>query len=206
MVKRPAIGKRSTATVKSAHAASACVLLASPRLDFAPGDTVSPHRNGWRTGRPWPERRRPRAAADDRPASATSCARRLSGRWTADQPPAVERCVADLVAAAATSAASSSISASVERLDTLGAWVLDRTRHDLGARGHSADFVGARPEHHILLERGRLSRLPAESRGEAQLAVDFLAEVGQAGRAPARISSGGIELPRRGRHRHRCGS
>ena len=42
--------------------------------------------------------------------------------------------------------------AQVDRLDTLGAWVLDRTRHDLGAKGLSADFLNASAEHRILLD------------------------------------------------------
>jgi phospholipid/cholesterol/gamma-HCH transport system permease protein len=103
----------------------------------------------------------------------------LSGRWTADQAPAVERCVADLVAAAGDERRIIFDLSNLDRLDTLGAWVLDRTRHDLGGTGYSADFVGARPEHHILLNevayRG-FQPIPVVKRNWL---VDLLVEIGQ---------------------------
>src|SRR5829696_1841065 len=104
----------------------------------------------------------------------------LSGRWTADQAPAVERCVADLVAAAGDERRIIFDLSNLDRLDTLGAWVLDRTRHDLGGTGYSADFVGARPEHHILLNevayRG-FQPIPVVKRNRL---VDLLVEIGEA--------------------------
>jgi phospholipid/cholesterol/gamma-HCH transport system permease protein len=103
----------------------------------------------------------------------------LFGRWTADQAPAVERCVADLVAGAGDERRIIFDLSNLDRLDTLGAWVLDRTRHDLGGKGYSADFVGARPEHHILLNevayRG-FQPIPVVKRNRL---VDLLVEIGQ---------------------------
>ena len=75
----------------------------------------------------------------------------LSGRWTADRAPAVEERIAELIAGLEHERRILFDLSRVDRLDTLGAWVLDRTRHELGGQGLAADFVGARPEHHILL-------------------------------------------------------
>jgi phospholipid/cholesterol/gamma-HCH transport system permease protein len=88
----------------------------------------------------------------------------LSGRWTAEQAPA-HRVLIDLSA--------------VDRLDTLGAWVLDRTRHEFGQAGKRADFLGASPEHRILLDevayRGFQPQVPARR----SKFVDLLVEIGE---------------------------
>ncbi|GBU19266.1 MULTISPECIES: MlaE family lipid ABC transporter permease subunit [Methylobacterium] len=73
----------------------------------------------------------------------------LSGRWTADQGPAVE-------AAAAGIAALGSRPVEIDlrrltRLDTLGAWVLERTRGEIEAGGGAVVYTGTTPEHRILL-------------------------------------------------------
>jgi phospholipid/cholesterol/gamma-HCH transport system permease protein len=106
---------------------------------------------------------------------------KLSGRWTADQAPAIETRVAEIADAAEHERARVLIDVSqVERLDTLGAWVLDRTRHELGERGLPADFVGARAEHRILLNevayRG-FQPLPVVRRNRG---LEFLTDMGRA--------------------------
>jgi phospholipid/cholesterol/gamma-HCH transport system permease protein len=82
--------------------------------------------------------------------------------------------------------------AGVERLDTLGAWVLDRTRHELGGRGLTADFVNASPEQRILLNevayRG-FREIPKVSHSRF---VDFLVDVGKAIVGAGRDFVGGI--------------
>jgi phospholipid/cholesterol/gamma-HCH transport system permease protein len=42
--------------------------------------------------------------------------------------------------------------AGIVRLDTVGAWILDRMQHDLRVSGQVVDFVGAKPEHDTLLK------------------------------------------------------
>ena len=118
----------------------------------------------------------------------------LAGRWTADQAPAVERCVADLLAAIGDERRIIFDLASVERLDTLGAWVLDRTRHDLGASGHSADFVGARSEHHILLNEVAYRGFQPNPVVKRSWLIDFLSEVGQAVVAAGKDFAAGISF------------
>jgi phospholipid/cholesterol/gamma-HCH transport system permease protein len=118
----------------------------------------------------------------------------LAGRWTADQAPAVERCVADLLAAIGDERRIIFDLSAVERLDTLGAWVLDRTRHDLGAGGHSADFLGARSEHHILLNEVAYRGFQPNPVVKRSWLIDFLSEVGQAVVAAGKDFAAGISF------------
>nr|WP_245239891.1 ABC transporter permease [Methylobacterium variabile] len=69
----------------------------------------------------------------------------MTGRWTAGQAPAVEAAAAEMLAAGGPLVIDLS---GLSRLDTLGAWVLERTRADLGP---GAAYAGAAPEHLILL-------------------------------------------------------
>ncbi len=102
----------------------------------------------------------------------------LGGRWTADQAAMVETLAADLAVEADRPRMILDL-AGVTRLDTLGAWVLDRTRHDLGAKGLGADFVNPSPEQRILLEEVayRGFQPPAEKRSSRLM--DFFVDVGQ---------------------------
>ena len=118
----------------------------------------------------------------------------LTGRWTADQAPAVERCVADLLSARGDERRIIFDLSQVERLDTLGAWVLDRTRHDLGAEGHSADFVGARAEHHILLNEVAYRGFQPNPVVKRNWLMDFLAEIGQGVVAAAKDFASGVSF------------
>lgn len=58
----------------------------------------------------------------------------LDGRWTADQGPAVEAAAAGIAAAGRAGPVAVDLSA-IERLDTLGAWVLERTRAEIEQAG-----------------------------------------------------------------------
>ena len=74
----------------------------------------------------------------------------LDGRWTADQAPAVEAAAARIASAGRGQALALDLSG-VERLDTLGAWVLERTRAEVEGAGSALTYLGARPEHRTLL-------------------------------------------------------
>ena len=103
----------------------------------------------------------------------------LSGRWTVEYSAAVEACVARLTEEIGDASRVLLDLSGIERLDTLGAWVLDRTRHDLGERGLAADFLGARSEHHILLnEIAYRGFQPAPKRDTWKL-VDIFVDVGE---------------------------
>jgi phospholipid/cholesterol/gamma-HCH transport system permease protein len=75
---------------------------------------------------------------------------RLAGRWTADQAPAVEAAADRLVRGGADGRMVIDL-AGLERLDTLGALVLERARSDLEQAGRPVVYGGAAPEHRILL-------------------------------------------------------
>jgi phospholipid/cholesterol/gamma-HCH transport system permease protein len=102
----------------------------------------------------------------------------LSGRWIAAHAAMVETLAADIVAAAAGRRVIIDL-ARVGRLDTLGAWVLDRTRHELGSRGFSADFVNASPEQRILLNEVAYRGFQEVPKANRSRFVDFLVDVGK---------------------------
>lgn len=83
----------------------------------------------------------------------------LSGRWTADEAPAVEDCANRIIEAARSAAIRIDLSG-LARLDTLGAWVLERTRGEVEAAGGQLIYAGASPEHRILLGESQI-RSPA---------------------------------------------
>lgn len=101
----------------------------------------------------------------------------LAGAWTAEFAPIVEesanrildekgkRVLFDL--------------GGVTRLDTLGAWVLDRTRQELGEAGAPADFVNARPEQSILLDEIAYRGFQPAPVVRRSSFVDFLADMGK---------------------------
>jgi phospholipid/cholesterol/gamma-HCH transport system permease protein len=102
----------------------------------------------------------------------------LTGRWTADMAPAVERQAAALTARARDGGRVLIDLSGIERLDTLGAWVLDRTRHELGEAGLHADFVGAKPAHRVLLDEVAYRGFQEQARPRRSSVVDFFAEIG----------------------------
>lgn len=103
---------------------------------------------------------------------------RLAGRWTAEHAALVESLSAEIAAEAGQHHLIIDLSR-VERLDTLGAWVLDRTRHELGDQGLAADFANAGPEQHILLDEVAYRGFQKQEKVRRSKVIDFLAEVGE---------------------------
>jgi phospholipid/cholesterol/gamma-HCH transport system permease protein len=116
----------------------------------------------------------------------------LSGRWTVEQAPAVEAQIAEVMAAAEDERRVLIDLSQVDRLDTLGAWVLDRTRHELGGRGLSADFIGARSEHHILLNEVAYRGFQPMQPVRRSPIVEFLVDIGKGVAAAGRDFLGGV--------------
>ncbi|MDJ1158499.1 ABC transporter permease [Chelatococcus sp. SYSU_G07232] len=104
----------------------------------------------------------------------------LAGRWVAAAAPEVEAQAGALLAAAEGARRVIIDLSHIERLDTLGAWVLDRTRHELGAKGLKADFVGARAEHRILLDEVAYRGFAEAPVVRHSRLVDFLVDIGKA--------------------------
>jgi phospholipid/cholesterol/gamma-HCH transport system permease protein len=67
----------------------------------------------------------------------------------------------------------------IARLDTLGAWVLDRARFELGEKGLKADFSGARSEHRILLDEVAYRGFQTAQPVHRSRFVDFLVDIGK---------------------------
>lgn len=103
---------------------------------------------------------------------------RLAGRWTAEHAALVESFSAEIAAEAGQHHLIIDLSR-VERLDTLGAWVLDRTRHELGDQGLAADFANASPEQHILLDEVAYRGFQKQEKAKRSKVIDFLVEVGE---------------------------
>ncbi|HZB62189.1 MAG TPA: ABC transporter permease [Microvirga sp.] len=103
---------------------------------------------------------------------------RLSGPWTAAYANEVEGLVAEIAAGADQNHVIIDLSR-VQRLDTLGAWVLDRTRHELGEQGLGADFAGATQEQQILLDEVAYRGFQEQTKVRHSGLVDFLVDVGR---------------------------
>lgn len=118
----------------------------------------------------------------------------LSGRWTADQAAAVERCAADLVSGPGDGRRIMVDLSGLDRLDTVGAWVLDRTRHDLGVGGYSVDFVGVRADHRILLDEVAYRGFQPREEVRRNRSVEFLVDIGRAVVGAGRDFAAGISF------------
>jgi phospholipid/cholesterol/gamma-HCH transport system permease protein len=115
---------------------------------------------------------------------------RLSGPWTAPHAQRVEALVGEIEAEADRFPVLLDLSG-VERLDTLGAWTLGRTRHELSAKGR-ADFANASPEQKILLEEAAYRDFQGVPKPRQSRAVDFLVDVGQSIAGAGRDLVGGV--------------
>jgi len=103
----------------------------------------------------------------------------LAGGWTIDAGSLLERWADALVSTAAAAGQATIDLSAVSRMDTAGAWVIDRSRESLAARGVAAKFVGARPEHAILLREAHFRSVETpEPRGGHSL-TSLLADIGE---------------------------
>ena len=104
----------------------------------------------------------------------------LSGSWTIDASAALEGGASAMVAAADAVDSAVFDLGHVERLDTAGAWLVDRSRRMLAAKGIEARVERLKPEHRILLDEVQLrDAIVPPVRGGFSL-VGLLADVGEA--------------------------
>ncbi|WP_425373376.1 ABC transporter permease [Microvirga flavescens] len=103
---------------------------------------------------------------------------KLAGFWTAEHANRVETLAAKMVAEAKQHRVIIDLG-EIKRLDTLGAWVLDRTRHELGGHEVSADFVSVSPEQQILLNEIAYRGFQEAPRVRRSKVMEFLADVGK---------------------------
>lgn len=103
----------------------------------------------------------------------------LTGGWTIDASDTLEGAARSLAEASAGAPAVVIDLSGVERLDTAGAWLIDRARRAAEALGGTPRIERARPEHQILLKEleGRDASVPPVSRGFSLLGL--LADIGE---------------------------
>lgn len=103
----------------------------------------------------------------------------LSGEWTLDHGRRLEAHAARLAQALAAGGRRVALDMSrVERLDTLGAHIVEKAMHFAGTEGVKVDLVRARPEHAILIEA--VSRPPERAVPPRRSRfVDILVDVGE---------------------------
>jgi len=103
----------------------------------------------------------------------------LTGAWTLSAGAGLEQRADELVAAAGHSQRARLDISAVERLDTAGAWIIDRSRQSLAAAGVDASLVGVRPEHATLLREAHYRKMEVEPHRHAPAASSLLADVGE---------------------------
>ena len=103
---------------------------------------------------------------------------KLAGHWTAEHAASIEQLADEIAAVSDTHHIILDLS-DVEKLDTLGAWVLDRTRHELGKRKLSADFANAGPDQQILLDEVAYRGFQELKPVSQSRFVDFLVDMGR---------------------------
>jgi phospholipid/cholesterol/gamma-HCH transport system permease protein len=104
---------------------------------------------------------------------------KLAGHWTLDACAGIEQ-GAEALAAEARGAGKAILDlAGVQRLDTAGAWLLDRTRQELDSEGVKAQFESVRPDFGILLKEARYRTFEAPGPRRGSYLVALCADVGE---------------------------
>ncbi len=88
----------------------------------------------------------------------------LTGCWTAEYASDMEAAMTDILAAVRQDRRIVLNLSRIDHLDTAGAWVLDRTRHELKAQGYDVVFMSARDEHRLLLDEVDHYEIPPDER------------------------------------------
>lgn len=104
---------------------------------------------------------------------------RLAGAWTAARARLVEEEAGTIAREAVGARRVVFELGGVERLDTLGAWVLDRTRHALDERGVATDMRGAKPEQRILLDEVATRNIQAPAPPPQASSMDGVVSLGR---------------------------
>ena len=102
----------------------------------------------------------------------------LSGSWTIGASRAIEAGADALMAEAAAVPRAIFDLRAVERLDTAGAWIIDRSYRALNARGVAVSLTGLRPEHDVLLREAHYRPVEATPKAQGLHPVDVLADIG----------------------------
>ena len=104
---------------------------------------------------------------------------RLAGHWTLDACAGIESGAKALVTEAGSAKRAILDLGGVQRLDTAGAWLIDRSRQELDAKGVAAEFAGVQPEFGILLKEAHYRAFEAPKRRKGSYLITLLADVGE---------------------------
>lgn len=103
----------------------------------------------------------------------------LAGHWTVDASAAIEAASAALLAEGGGARRVIFDLGGVARLDTAGAWLIDRARQTLGAKGVDAKLESIRPEYRILLEEAHYRTFDLSQRRSGSFVIELCADVGE---------------------------
>ena len=103
----------------------------------------------------------------------------LAGGWTVGAGSQLEKRANALLALAGGGRAATIDLSQIDRMDTAGAWVIDRSRESLAARGVEAKFVGVRPEHAILLREAHFRPTETPPHREVLTLTSLVADIGE---------------------------
>lgn len=103
----------------------------------------------------------------------------LTGSWTSETGRSAEGLTDDLLAEATKTDRAWLDLAHVERLDTAGAWLIDRTRQAFEQKGIATEFAGARPEFATLLKEAHYRPWHTTRRPSGSWLFGHLADIGE---------------------------
>ncbi len=119
---------------------------------------------------------------------------RLAGHWTLDACAGIEDGAEALVTEAGGARRAILDLGGVQRLDTAGAWLIDRSRRDLDAKGVKAEFAAVSPEFGLLLREAHYRGFEAPKRRRGSLLMGLLADVGESVVMAGRDLVDGVEF------------
>ena len=103
----------------------------------------------------------------------------LGGHWTVDASAAIEARADGLLAESAGARRVVLDLGRVARLDTAGAWLIDRARQTLDAKGVDAKIESIRPEYEILLREARYRALAVRQPPSGSYVIRLFADIGE---------------------------
>ena len=103
----------------------------------------------------------------------------LGGEWTLSSGSRLEREAEALIAAVGQTRRALIDISGLGRLDTAGAWIIDRSRHDLAEKGVDATLQGVRDEHATLLREASYRPAPILPERAVTTPISLLADVGE---------------------------
>lgn len=104
---------------------------------------------------------------------------KLAGHWTLDACAGIETGAAALTAEANGSSRAILDLSDVQRLDTAGAWLIDRTRQELDSNGVAAEFASVRPEFGILLKEAHFRTFEEPKPRRSAFLMSLCADIGE---------------------------